>query len=102
LHRSVGQARILSARVSRGLRSNDGRLHFFRPGIGMMAMRLQLPIVPINIEGLYSVYLVHDSWPKRGAVRVSFGRPLRFKAETYEEVAQTVRRAIEDLGRPAS
>jgi len=80
-----------------GMRSTDGRLHSFRPGIGMMAIRLQLTIVPIYIEGLYSVYSVHHSWPKRGAVRVSFGQPLRFTSESYDEVAQKIRRAIEDL-----
>jgi len=80
-----------------GMRSTDGRLHSFRPGIGMMAIRLQRPIVPIYIEGLYSVYSVHHSWPKRGAVRVSFGQPLRFTSESYDEVAQKVCRAVEDL-----
>ena len=80
-----------------GMRSPDGKLQPFRPGIGMMATLLRVPIVPIYIEGLYEVYSVHDSWPKRAAVRVSFGHALVFTVETYDEVAQKVRRAIEDL-----
>ena len=80
-----------------GERSPDGNLHAFRPGIGMMATRLRVPIVPVYIEGLYEIYSVHDSWPKRGAVRVSFGRPLQFRSESYDEVAQQVRQAIERL-----
>ena len=80
-----------------GLRSPDGTLKPFRPGIGMMAIRLRVPIVPIYIEGLYEVYSVDDSWPKRGPVRVSFGTSIEFTSGTYDEVAQTIRRAVEDL-----
>ncbi len=80
-----------------GMRSPDGTLQPFRPGVGMMATLLGVPIVPIYIAGLYEVYSVNDSWPKRGAVRVSFGQPLVFTVETYDEVAQEVRRAIEGL-----
>jgi long-chain acyl-CoA synthetase len=80
-----------------GLRTTDGRLHPFRPGIGMMAVRLRVPIVPVYIEGMYEVYSVHESWPKPGPVRVSFGRPLEFTTESYDEVARKVQRAVEDL-----
>ena len=80
-----------------GIRSPDGKLKPFRPGIGMMAVRLRVPIVPVYIEGLYDVYSIHESWPKRGPVRVSFGIPLEFTTSSYEEVAQKIHRAIEDL-----
>lgn len=80
-----------------GMRSPDGKLHPFRPGIGVMAIRLRVPIVPVYIGGLYEVYSLHDSWPKRGPVRVSFGPPLQFTDEGYDEVALTVRHAVEDL-----
>jgi long-chain acyl-CoA synthetase len=80
-----------------GMRSPDGKLQPFRPGIGMMAIRLRVPIVPIRIQGLYEVYSIHDSWPKRGPVRISFGQSLKFTTESYEGVAQKVRNAIENL-----
>src|SRR5437667_5496369 len=51
-----------------GLRTDNGKIQPFRPGIGMMAIRLQVPIVPIRISGLFEIYSVHDSWPKRGPV----------------------------------
>jgi long-chain acyl-CoA synthetase len=80
-----------------GLRSPDGQLHSFRPGIGMMATRLRVPIVPVYIDGMYEIYSVRDSWPKPGPVRVSFGTPQEFTTETYEEVAQKLHRAVEVL-----
>src|SRR5262245_8619553 len=72
-----------------GLRTSDGTLQKFRPGIGMMAIRLRVPVVPIQLSGLYEIYSVHDSWPRLGPVRVSIGSPLSFGAHTsYEEAAR--------------
>jgi long-chain acyl-CoA synthetase len=80
-----------------GMRTPHGKMQPFRPGIGMMAIRLGVPIVPIYIEGLYEIYSVHDSWPKRGSVRVSFGQPHEFTQETYEEAAEALQRVVHDL-----
>lgn len=76
----------------------DGRIRPFRPGIGMMAVQLRVPIVPIYIEGLFKVYSKHDSWPKRGPARLSIGQPLDFPTGTpYESAAQKVQQAVEKL-----
>jgi long-chain acyl-CoA synthetase len=80
-----------------GMRTPDGKMQPFRPGIGMMAIRLGVPIVPIYIEGLYEIYSIQDSWPKRGLVRVSFGQPHEFTQETYEKAAEELHRAVQDL-----
>ena len=80
-----------------GARTPDGTLHAFRPGIGMMASRLGVPIVPVYLDGLYEVYSIEDSWPRRGPVRVSFGSPLKFGNETYNEIAEKVHAAVEGL-----
>jgi len=78
-----------------GLRTPDGVLHTFRPGIGMMAIRLRTPVIPIRLSGLYEIYSVHDSWPRRGRVHVSIGEPLLFGANiSYEEAARRVQEAI--------
>jgi long-chain acyl-CoA synthetase len=81
-----------------GLRTPDGRIHPFRPGIGMMAIRLRVPIVPIQLRGLYEIYSLHDSWPRRGPVRVSIGAPLIFSGGTsYEEAALRLKEVIDRL-----
>jgi 1-acyl-sn-glycerol-3-phosphate acyltransferase len=62
----------------------------------MMAVRLRVPVVPIRLSGLYEIYSVHDSWPRRGPVRVSIGTPLSVGTHTsYEEAA----RQLEDVFR---
>jgi long-chain acyl-CoA synthetase len=70
-------------------------LQKFRPGIGMMAVRLRIPIVPITLSGLYEIYSVHDSWPRRGSVRVAIRKPITFDPHTtYEEVARRLEEIV--------
>ena len=75
-----------------GARTPDGALQPFKTGIGLMATRLRVPVVPIHISGLFEIYPANASWPRRGPVRVRFGAPLHFDKER-DEVAAT--RAIE-------
>jgi 1-acyl-sn-glycerol-3-phosphate acyltransferase len=46
-----------------GSRTRDGAILPFRPGVGMMAVRLRVRVVPIRIKGLYEIYSIHDSRP---------------------------------------
>src|ERR1019366_4329078 len=38
-----------------GTRSRVGRMHPFRPGIGLLAQQSQVPILPIALVGLYDL-----------------------------------------------
>ncbi len=76
-----------------GKRTPDGSLQPFKTGIGLMATRLRTPVVPIHIAGLFEIYSIHDSWPKRGTVRVTLGTPLHFEDDSNEEAAT---RAVEE------
>ena len=76
-----------------GKRTPDGELQPFKSGIGLMATRLRSPVVPVHLKGLFEVYSIHDSWPRRGTVRVTFGAPLHFEQE-HDEIAAT--HAIEE------
>jgi long-chain acyl-CoA synthetase len=81
-----------------GLRTPDGNLQPFRPGIGMMAARLRVPIVPIRIRGLYEIYSMHDSWPHIGPIRVDIGMPLSFPPDAdYGAVAKRLEEVINDM-----
>lgn len=80
-----------------GRRTDAGEIARFQPGIGMVAARLQVPIIPIRLEGLDHV--LHKSWrmAKRGRVRVAFGLPLTLENGTYEELARRVEDAVKSL-----
>ena len=61
-----------------GTRSQDGSIGPYMPGVGLLALELGLPIVPVRLDGLFHVYSQDDELPRRGPVSVAFGRPLRF------------------------
>ena len=83
-----------------GERSPDGKMHAFQSGIGLMAVKLGVPVVPICIEGLYEIYSVHHEWPTPGSVRVQIGRPVEFGPEyDYQAVAQTLEQTIRGMRR---
>jgi long-chain acyl-CoA synthetase len=80
-----------------GRRSETGGIDRFRPGIGMIASRLSVPVVPVRIDGLDKV--LHPSWKmaRPGRVRVAFGAPLTLAGEDYEGLAQQVEDAVRKL-----
>jgi 1-acyl-sn-glycerol-3-phosphate acyltransferase len=58
-----------------GQRSFDGRLHEFKNGAAVLATELDLPIVPVVIDGMHLVW-PRNSWRIRPAkVRIAFGEP---------------------------
>ncbi len=80
-----------------GRRTQTGTIDIFQPGIGMIAARLHVPIVPVRIEGLDRI--LHQSWrmARPGRVRVAFGAPLRLEGEDYRELAKQVEDAVKAL-----
>ncbi len=65
-----------------GRRTPDGKLSPFRSGIGMLASRLNVPVVPMRIHGLYDMKLSGRRIARRGELRVVVGKPVRFPAGT--------------------
>jgi long-chain acyl-CoA synthetase len=58
-----------------GERAFDGKLHEFKKGAAILATELDLPIVPVAIDGLYKVW-ARRSWKIRPAkVRIRIGEP---------------------------
>ncbi len=83
-----------------GLTTVDGKLAAFRSGIGLLATRLQVPVVPIRLDGLFELKQNHRSFARPGQVRVTIGRPVRFSAgQNPEEVARELQRRVEELQR---
>jgi len=80
-----------------GERSQTGGILSFRPGIGMIASRLSIPVVPVRLDGADRI-LPKGSWRiNRGVVRVRFGAPLRLHGDRYADLANTVEDAVRKL-----
>jgi 1-acyl-sn-glycerol-3-phosphate acyltransferase len=83
-----------------GRLSRDGAIESFKPGVGLLAVRLGVPVVPVHLDGLFSVLSFRDRWPKPGPVRVRFGRPLRFReTESFDDATWRIEAAVKDLSR---
>ncbi|HEY7290290.1 MAG TPA: AMP-binding protein [Vicinamibacterales bacterium] len=80
-----------------GRRSETGEIDAFRPGIGMIASRLDVPVVPVRIDGLQNVLRVGWRMARPGRVRVAFGAPLRLHGEDYTALAGQVESAVRAL-----
>jgi long-chain acyl-CoA synthetase len=80
-----------------GVRHDEGAMAPFRPGVGMIAARLGLPVVPVRLEGVDKVLPRKDRWPTRGPARVTFGAPLRLTGEDYPALAKQVEEAVKAL-----
>src|SRR5205814_5921179 len=59
-----------------GTRSPTGELRPFKPGIGLLARDLQVPVVAIAVEGTRRVLPKGDRRPRPGPVTVRYGTPL--------------------------
>ena len=60
-----------------------------------MAARLDVAVVPVHLDGLFRIMSKFDSWPRRGPVRVEFGKPIRRRqGEEYRDLAERVESAI--------
>ena len=81
-----------------GKRSGDGRVQSFKSGVGLLARELDLPIIPVGIQGTFESLSICDSWPRRGPVRISFGQPLQLEeSETPSQLAGRVEKAVKEL-----
>jgi long-chain acyl-CoA synthetase len=87
----------------------DGELQTFKKGVGILARELNVPIVPVAIDGSF------DAWSKVGEgiklkpIRITFGSPIHLQppnpshddpdreyARIAEQIRDSIRRLLED------
>ena len=82
-----------------GMRTPDGNMWPFRSGIGLLAVNLDLPIVPMRIDGLWEVKKSgRRGFAPWGKIRVHVGDPIRLvPGMDAVEITQTLERAVRSL-----
>jgi long-chain acyl-CoA synthetase len=80
-----------------GQHTEGGEINRFRPGVGMIASRLGVPVVPVRLEGLDKV--LHHTWrmARPARARITFGAPLVLTGDDYEALAKRVEDAVAAL-----
>ena len=59
-----------------GTRTGDGSVGRMKPGIGVLAERAAVPIVPVHIEGAHRVLPKGALVPRFGRISLVFGKPM--------------------------
>ena len=86
-----------------GTRSEDGNLGEGKKGVGMLAAKAQVPVLPARIFGSYEIMGKGKSVPRIGKkLRLRYGPLLKFSeldpggkgGERYEKISQSVMDAI--------
>jgi 1-acyl-sn-glycerol-3-phosphate acyltransferase len=81
-----------------GTRSRTGKLGPFRPGVGLLAVRSGLPVLPVRISGTYEALPPGRSLPRRAPVVVRFGPPLVAEpGEQPRAFVARLERVVQDL-----
>jgi long-chain acyl-CoA synthetase len=82
-----------------GALTPDGRIAPFRAGIGLLATRLRLPVVPVRVEGLFELKHAGKRWARPGQIKISIGAPVHVsESQPAEEIAQTLEDSVAALG----
>jgi 1-acyl-sn-glycerol-3-phosphate acyltransferase len=87
-----------------GERSIDGELKKFKKGAPILSAHLDVPIVPVALDGLFEL------WPRGrafnwkcllpwrgGRIRVVFGAPIRATKGAYSQGAERLKAAVATL-----
>ena len=80
-----------------GRRTETGEIDHFRPGIGMIASKLGVPVVPVRVDGLDRVLPLTARMARPGKVRVTFGPARRLSGDDYKTLAKEVEDAVRQL-----
>ena len=80
-----------------GERTEAGEIKSFQPGIGLIAARLKVPVVPVRLRGVDKILHRHAHWPRSGRVDLAFGAPRLLKGENYIALAKELEDAVRTL-----
>jgi long-chain acyl-CoA synthetase len=81
-----------------GRHTTDGNMNPFRAGIGLLALNLGIPVLPMRIDGLYEAKQAGKRFVGPWKISVRIGKPMQFTPETVpEQIATQLQKAVVDL-----
>jgi 1-acyl-sn-glycerol-3-phosphate acyltransferase len=81
-----------------GTRSRTGATQSFKPGIGVLLARRDVPVLPCYVEGAFRAWPKGRRFPRPRKVRLIIGRPCHYTSvEDPMAIAADLRRVVENL-----
>ena len=82
-----------------GTRSRDGRMGPFKAGVGVLALKYAVPVLPAAVTGTHECCGPGAFFPRPGRIEVVFGRPVLYRGEARVKqnwlwIAQDLRRRV--------
>jgi len=79
-----------------GRRTDTGELQPFQSGVGLLANKLDLPVLPIRIDGLFELRKKKQRFSRRVVVKI--GEPVKYPANAApESIARDLERRVREL-----
>ena len=80
-----------------GKRTTTGEMNPFRSGIGLLATRLQVPVLPMRIDGLFRYKTERRHYARPGDITVQIGELRMIRSGDAEEIARALESAVREL-----
>ncbi len=61
-----------------GRHTTNGKINPFRTGVGLLAKNLDIPVVPMRIDGLFEIKESGKKFARPGQIQVRIGLPVRY------------------------
>jgi long-chain acyl-CoA synthetase len=81
-----------------GRHTTDGKMNPFRAGIGLLALNLGIPVLPMRIDGLFEPKHSGKKFVAPRKIRVKIGKPMHFESSAApEQIASELQKAVSEL-----
>ncbi|MDA7915800.1 1-acyl-sn-glycerol-3-phosphate acyltransferase [Verrucomicrobia bacterium] len=79
-----------------GTRSVDGQLQPAKPGIGMIIIKSDSPVIPVRVFGSYEAFGKNAFFPRPHRISIKYGDPINF-SELRKKASTATKREMKDL-----
>lgn len=80
-----------------GHMTSTGEIVKFKQGVGMLAVEMKVPIVPLKIENLIKILPKWKKWPSFGRAKIKIGKPIEIKQDSYIKTADRIEKTVRGL-----
>ncbi|PYX45000.1 MAG: hypothetical protein DMG79_20180 [Acidobacteria bacterium] len=81
-----------------GRHTTDGNMNPFRAGIGLLAANLDIPVLPMRIDGLFDIKRQGKRFAAPWKISVRIGEPMKFPLDSDpQRIAAELQNAVEQL-----